>query len=232
MKPVDEIAADFDVIAAALRAAPASERLTPAEHALLAYVPANARRALDVGCGDGVIARALARRGVEVLGIDISPRMIDLARSRTDRSLAVEYRQADVMTDDLPEGGFDVVVSVSMVHHLPLDVIVPRLARLVAPGGTLLLQDVAARRGFAQLPMNAVAMIVARVRRLIAPTRVTSHVATAYLAHGAGEEYLDATMVTSVYEPLLPGARIIQHLEWRYSVVWQSSAISCPVQPQ
>lgn len=223
MKPVDEIAADFDVIAAALRSAPASERLTPAEHALLAHVPANARRALDVGCGDGVIARALASRGAEVLGIDISPRMIDLARSRTDRSLAVEYRQADVMTDDLPDGEFDVVVAVSMVHHLPLDVIVPRLARLVAPGGTLLLQDVVTRRGFAQLPVNVAAMIVARVRRLIAPTRVTSHVATAYLVHGAGEEYLDASMVTTAYEPLLPGARIVQHLDWRYSVVWQSS---------
>src|SRR5688500_9350343 len=114
MKPISEVAADFDAIAAALADGSAHETLTPAERALLGHVPADAKRAIDVGCGDGVITRALAGRGIDVLGIDVSPRMIELARARTDRSFAIEYRQADVLTADLPDAAFDLVVSVSM----------------------------------------------------------------------------------------------------------------------
>ena len=223
MKTLTTVAADFDEIATALAEGTPRETLTSAERALLAHVPAHAKRALDVGCGDGVITRALASRGMNVLGIDVSPRMIDLARGRSDPALRIEYRHADVMTDALPDGAFDLVVSVAVVHHLPLDAIVPRLARLVAPGGTLLIQDVMNRRGVAQLPINVVAAATRHLRQLIAPTRISSRVVAAYHAHGAGEEYLDASMVRQAYAPFLPGARVYLHLEWRYSAVWQSA---------
>jgi 2-polyprenyl-3-methyl-5-hydroxy-6-metoxy-1,4-benzoquinol methylase len=238
VKRLSDVAADFDAIASALADGTARETLTPAERALLAHAPAHAKRAIDVGCGDGVITRRLARPGMAVVGIDISPRMIDLARSRTDPALDIEYRLADVMTDDLPDGAFDLVVSVAMVHHLPLAAIVLRLAKLVAPGGTLLLQDVTNRRGVAQLPINLVAAATRRVRQLIAPTRINSRVIAAYHAHGAGEDYLDASMVRQAYAPLLPGARVYLHLAWRYSVVWQSperppdDSCGSKVQPQ
>ena len=225
MKAATNVAADFDEIARALAAGSAHEELTPAERALLAHTPAHARRAIDVGCGDGVITRVLARRGVDMVGIDLSPGMIDLARARTDPALRIAYRLADVMTADLPDGAFDLVVSVSMAHHLPLDRIVPRLARLLAPGGTLLLQDVMNRRGLSQLPANAVAMVANRLRRLMQPSRITSRVAAAYHAHGADEDYLDVSMVRPTYASLLPGALVILHLEWRYSVIWRSPTL-------
>jgi len=225
VKPISEVAADFDAIASVLADGSAHETLTPAERVLLGHVPTHVRRAIDVGCGDGVITRSLARRGIEAVGIDVSPGMIQLARARTDRSLAIEYRQADVMTADLPDGVFDLVVSVSMAHHVPLDVIIPRLARLVAPAGTLLVQDVMTRRGIGQLPINLAAIIATRVRRLVVPSRITSRVTAAYNKHGADEQYLDASSVARAYEPLLPGARVYRHLEWRYSVVWQSPGV-------
>jgi 2-polyprenyl-3-methyl-5-hydroxy-6-metoxy-1,4-benzoquinol methylase len=225
VKPVARVAADFDEIARALAARSAHEELTPAERALLAHTPAHARRAIDVGCGDGVITRALAKRGLDVVGIDLSPGMIDLARARTDPALGVTYHLADVMTADLPDGAFDLVVSVAMAHHLPLERIVPRLARLLVPGGTLLLQDVMSRRGVSQLPANIFAIVASRVRRLVQPSRITSRVAAAYHAHGADEDYLDVSMVRPVYASLLPGARVMVHLEWRYSLVWQSSTL-------
>jgi len=222
MKRITDVAADFDTIADALACETAHETLTPAERALLTHVPASAKHAIDVGCGDGVITRVLATRGMSVVGLDVSPRMIALARARTDPRLRIEYRHADVMTADLPERTFDLVVSVAVVHHLPLDVIVPRVARLVAPGGTLLLQDVMNRRGLSQVPINVAAMFSRQVRRLTAPSRTTARVAAAYLAHGAGEAYLDASAVAAVYAALLPGARVHHHLEWRYSVVWRA----------
>ena len=221
MKTIPQIAADFDAIAAALATGSPRTRLSPAEASLLAHVPAHAKRALDVGCGDGVVARALAARGIHVLGIDVSPGMIELARARSPRSLPIEYQQVDVMSADLSLDRFDVVVSVAVLHHLPLDVIVPRLASLVAPGGTLLLQDVMDRRGLLQLPINATAVLARGVRELITRSRVPSRVTATYQLHGAGERYLDVSVVAGVYRALLPSARVYVHLEWRYSVVWQ-----------
>lgn len=222
MKTITDIAADFDAIADALARGPAHETLTPAERALLAHVPADARYAIDVGCGDGVMTRVLAARGMSVLGLDVSPRMIALARSRTDPRLRVEYRHADIMAADLPERTFDLVVSVAVAHHLPLDTIVPRLVRLVAPGGTFLLQDVVSRRGLAQLPINIAAMVSRQLRSLAVPSRLTSRVVAAYDAHGASETYLEASIVAPRYAALLPDARVYHHLEWRYSVVWRA----------
>ena len=222
-KPLSEVAADFDAIAAALARGAAGEALTPAERWLVARVPGNARSAIDVGCGDGVISRALARRGLTVVAVDISRGMIDLARAKSDAALPIEYRQADVMRDELPGGAFDVVLSVAMAHHVSLDVLVPRLVRLVAPGGVLLLQDVMNRRGIAQIPVNLAAMVTRHARQLVVPSRVTGRVARAYDAHGANEEYLDASMVAQTYRSLMPDARVTLHLEWRYSVVWRAA---------
>jgi ubiquinone/menaquinone biosynthesis C-methylase UbiE len=106
VKPVAQVAADFDRIARALADTTPRERLTAAERALLRQVPAGAKRAMDVGCGDGVITRALAMRGVNVLGVDVSRGMLDLARERTPPSLSVEYRLLDIMAGDLPIGMF------------------------------------------------------------------------------------------------------------------------------
>jgi|RhiMetdeSRZDD1v2_1073273.scaffolds.fasta_scaffold839475_2 SAM-dependent methyltransferase len=220
MKTVRELVADFDGIAAALAAAPVRERLTPAERALLWHVPPRAKRAIDIGCGDGVVTRALASRGIHVLGVDFSPGMIELARARTAPSLPVEYRQLEAMTGDLPDNAFDVVVSVAALHHMHLAEVVGRLARLVVPGGTLLLQDVMNRRGLLQWPMNATAAITRRARELITHSRTPPQVTTLYLAHGANEQYLDVSSVASVYRTLLPSAHVFTHLEWRYSVVW------------
>ena len=186
----------------------------------MAYLPSDAKRALDVGCGDGIMTRELASRGIGVLGIDVSPRMIQLARERTELSLPVEYRQLDVMSNELSNETFDVVISVSVVHHAPLDEIVPRLTALVAPGGTLLIQDVMNRRGLWQLPANTAAFALQRLRELGTSTRTPRRVTTLYERHGEAEQYLDVSAVSAVYGALLPSAQVTTHLEWRYSVVW------------
>lgn len=221
MKSLADVAADFDEIAAALTAGPVNDRLTPAERSLLGHVPLNARRALDVGCGDGVLSRALAARGLDIVGIDVSPGMVELARARTKHDASIEYRVADILTAEVPAASFDVVLAVSVVHHVPLDVIIPRLVELVAWGGVLLVQDVEIRPGVWNLPINATALAVRRVRQLVTPVRMTRRVAAAYAAHGANERYLAADEVEAAYRPLLANAHVQHHLEWRYTVVWR-----------
>jgi SAM-dependent methyltransferase len=220
VKPVPAVARDFDAIARVLEKAPRREVLSPAERALVAHVPPNARLGLDVGCGDGVITRALARSGIRMIAIDVSPGMIALARARTDPALDIEFRLGDVMAADIPRQRFDLVVSVNTVHHLPLMEIIPRLADAVAPGGTLLVQDVVTRRGILGAPRNVAAVIQRRLRRLLEPSHFTRELAAAYDAHGADEMYLTPAEAERSYARLLPGARIMHHLEWRYSAIW------------
>lgn len=221
MKSITAVAADFDRIAGALEAEGRERRLTRVEQFLLRQVPPHAKTALDAGCGDGLLTRALAERGIRTLGIDVSPAMIALARRRAGDNSLMEYRVADIMSSDA-ERQFDVVISVSAVHHLPFEEVVPRLARSVAPGGTLLVQDVTDRPGLRGLPMNALAWAAQRFNRFVGVAGHSREIRTLYNAHGRDESYLNENHVALAYRDLLPGARVYLHLEWRYTVAWQS----------
>ena len=92
-------------------------------------------RLLDVGCADGQFAAAARRRGWEPTGVEINPPAAQRARDRH-----VEVVEGDVQTVDLPEGAYDVVTAWDVIEHLPAPrVFVDRLARLVAPGGVVVL---------------------------------------------------------------------------------------------
>jgi 2-polyprenyl-3-methyl-5-hydroxy-6-metoxy-1,4-benzoquinol methylase len=220
-KPTAAIVADFDAIASALRGAPGADVLTASERALLTHLPRHARTALDVGCGHGVMSRALAARGLDVTGIDVSPGMIALARERGGSRIT--YHLADIL-QDTSLGAFDVVVCVNVVHHLPLRDIVPRIAGAVAPGGSLLLQDVVRRPGVRYAGVNTLAVARALMDRVLSATRAGSWVRRLYDEHGAGEEYLTPAEAEAAYAALLPHARVVHHLAWRYSVIWQRPA--------
>lgn len=99
-------------------------------------VPAPAD-ALDLGTGTGVVALALAERYPEaqVVGIDLSPAMIEEARRKTSPELGdrVRFEVGDASALASPDGAFDLVVLSNMIPFYD------ELARVVAPGGTLVL---------------------------------------------------------------------------------------------
>jgi magnesium-protoporphyrin O-methyltransferase len=82
-------------------------------------------RLLDAGCGTGAFAVEAARRGAQVVAIDLSPTLVALARERTPRDLGVgsiEFRVGDMLDDSL--GRFDHVVAMdSLIHYRAADVI-------------------------------------------------------------------------------------------------------------
>jgi SAM-dependent methyltransferase len=96
----------------------------------------------DLGCGPGAHARALARRGYEVTGLDGSPRMVDVARDRAARdNLDVAYEVADVAAR-LPfgDGSLGGVLAILVIQHLPdAASFVTEIRRCLRPGGHLLL---------------------------------------------------------------------------------------------
>jgi 2-polyprenyl-6-hydroxyphenyl methylase/3-demethylubiquinone-9 3-methyltransferase len=99
-------------------------------------------RALDVGCGGGILSEALARAGASVTGIDLAPAVLDAARLHLHESgLAIDYRATSV--EDLARAmpaAFDLVACMEMLEHVPDPAsVVHACATLLKPGGRLFL---------------------------------------------------------------------------------------------
>ncbi|MFG6137034.1 bifunctional 2-polyprenyl-6-hydroxyphenol methylase/3-demethylubiquinol 3-O-methyltransferase UbiG [Halomonas sp. B23F22_10] len=95
-------------------------------------------RVLDVGCGGGILAEAMAHRGAEVTGIDLGEAPLAVARLHAEETGAsVDYRQVSVEAmAEAHAGEFDVVTCLEMLEHVPDPASVIRAcARLVKPGG-------------------------------------------------------------------------------------------------
>jgi SAM-dependent methyltransferase len=109
----------------------------PALQALLP--PLQGLRVLDLGCGLGWFCRWAAAQGAaEVLGLDISERMLGRARAMTADG-RVRYRSADLETPCLPDVSFDIAYSSLAFHYLEaLDGLLREVSRALRPGGHLI----------------------------------------------------------------------------------------------
>jgi magnesium-protoporphyrin O-methyltransferase len=91
------------------------------------------RRILDAGCGTGALAVEAARRGADVVAIDLSPRLVELAQARIPQDLTpgqIEFRSGDMFLPSL--GSFDHVVAMDSLIHYRAGDIVHALAGLAA----------------------------------------------------------------------------------------------------
>jgi SAM-dependent methyltransferase len=154
------------------------------EAAFAAVREAAPRRVLEVGCGWGEFAaRIAAELGAEVVALDISPRMVELARER-----GVDARVGDVQALPFPDSSFDVVAGNWMLYHVPdLDLGLSELARVLRPGGRL----VAATNGLDHL--GELWALVGRDRR-DEPVRFFAETGSAsLLRHFASVDRVDVT---------------------------------------
>jgi SAM-dependent methyltransferase len=97
------------------------------------------KRICDLGCGSGHVADHLKNLGVDVIGIDISPRMVEVAKRTYP---AIEYRVGDMLDSDLPDESLGAVVALYSIIHLERDQVRPTLGemfRVLVPGGGVLL---------------------------------------------------------------------------------------------
>jgi len=104
------------------------------------HAPLERRRVLDVGCGGGILAEAMARRGAEVTGIDLAEKPLRVAELHLRESrLKIEYLRtgAAELAGQRP-GAFDVVTCMELLEHVPDPAaMVAACARLVRRGGQL-----------------------------------------------------------------------------------------------
>jgi 2-polyprenyl-6-hydroxyphenyl methylase / 3-demethylubiquinone-9 3-methyltransferase len=99
------------------------------------------KRALDVGCGGGILSDAMARKGAHVLGIDLSTKALKVAQlhAMEANTPSVEYREIAVesLADEMP-GHFDTVTCMEMLEHVPdPSSVVAACAKLAKPGAWL-----------------------------------------------------------------------------------------------
>jgi demethylmenaquinone methyltransferase/2-methoxy-6-polyprenyl-1,4-benzoquinol methylase len=101
------------------------------------------RRALDLATGTGDLAFAMARRGAAVIGLDITPRMIEIARAKASRSRArVAFAVGDMLALPLPDSSVDVVTTgYGLRNAADLTVALDEIRRVLRPGGLLLSLD-------------------------------------------------------------------------------------------
>ncbi|MEO5700726.1 MAG: bifunctional 2-polyprenyl-6-hydroxyphenol methylase/3-demethylubiquinol 3-O-methyltransferase UbiG [Casimicrobiaceae bacterium] len=96
------------------------------------------KRVLDVGCGGGILAEALAQRGAQVLGIDLAERALGVAKlHKLESGVSVDYRlvSAETLAEEMP-AAFDVITCMEMLEHVPdPNGIVAACGRLLRPGG-------------------------------------------------------------------------------------------------
>jgi 2-polyprenyl-6-hydroxyphenyl methylase/3-demethylubiquinone-9 3-methyltransferase len=104
------------------------------------HSPVAARRLVDVGCGGGILAESMARRGAVVTGIDMGEAPLAIARIHGEESgLAVDYRQCTAEELAAEKGPlFDVVCCLEMLEHVPDPAaVVKACSELASPGGSL-----------------------------------------------------------------------------------------------
>jgi SAM-dependent methyltransferase len=117
-----------------------AESITDVHEALVqALGPRSGDRWLDVACGAGNVAALAAAAGARVTGIDISPRLIDVARARAEAGgYDIDYRVGDAESLDVADDSFDVVSSSFGMIFAPDHTAVAReLSRVLTPSGRL-----------------------------------------------------------------------------------------------
>jgi ubiquinone/menaquinone biosynthesis C-methylase UbiE len=180
---------------------------------ILGAVPAGCRTALDVGCGDGMLAGRLADRCAQVTGIDRDPRMIALARSRTAGPARVSFIEADFLAYDFPEACFDFVCANTSLHHMDFAAALTAMARLLRPDGRLAVIGLAADQSITDLLAGAAGFPANLFYRAICHEG-ESGAPILYPEMSWREVRVAATR-------LLPGARYRRHLLFRYSLLWR-----------
>jgi SAM-dependent methyltransferase len=175
-------------------------------------------RVLDIGCGNGLLARRLGRRGMNVLGIDTSATMVRTAQESTSaedgRISFVEADFLDPASWNAQDEHFDYITAVASIHHIGLEPALSRICELLTPGGRLYVLGIAEDAALADAVFSRACQPSAR-----------------WMARKNGGRQLPTDMpflppdqswreIRQQAACLLPGSRFRRRLLFRYSLTW------------
>jgi len=183
---------------------------------ILRAVPDGAKRAIDIGCGEGMLARSLREVVPEVTAIDLDEPSLEEARSYADD---INYVLGDFLTHPLELASYDVVTSVATLHHVDARAGLERMRSLLRPGGVLAVVGLARTTLPRDLPYELAGLAVGTPHRLLKghwqhPSPIVWPPPLTY------EE------MHSLATQILPGSTFRRHALYRYSLTWQKPADS------
>lgn len=224
MSTTSQIISDFDELADLVD--PGESGVDHYDSFLSSLVPQTAQTVLDIGCGLGRLSRLMAGTDCRVVGIDISPRMIQKARAENDVA-NVTFTEANFLSSGFDGQLFDCVVSAAALHHMPYDEAIPRMRELVRPGGRLIIHDLRRDASVADLFCSATAFGRVTLERFITTgqLRQPKHIRDAWERHGAKEKYLSIGEARELAKNYLPGATVKYHWLWRYTLCWEKPTL-------
>jgi len=169
---------------------------------ILSHLPLAGKRVLDVGCGGGILSDSMARKGAEVLGIDLAAKALRVAQLHALEAHTpnVAYREvsAEALADEQP-GTFDAVTCMEMLEHVPDPASVVRAcSQLVKPGGWVFFSTINRNpKSFlfaivgAEYLLNLLPRGTHEYLKFIRPSELAAHVRAAglELVHTRGMEY-------------------------------------------
>lgn len=179
---------------------------------LLGFVPGSAHDALDVGCGEGWLARELRRRVHHVVGIDPDAASIRAARELGE-AVGIEYLLGDVLAYPFQPESFDVVMAVASLHHVPEQEGLQRMADLLRPGGFLGVVGLARTRSIRDLAFDLVGLVATRVHAHTKGYWETPAPKVWPPPHTYGE-------LRRLSASILPGRTFRRGAMWRYVLTW------------
>ena len=177
---------------------------------ILDAVPDGARSALEVGCGNGLLAADLRKVVPEVIGIDTDEPVLTSARVEHDD---VSWVLGDVMSHEFGRR-FDVVASVAALHHLPdVEAALRRLADLTEPGGVLAIVGIARTSRPRDVALHLAGLVQHR-------WLAWRHGLWEHTAPTVWPPPHDYVTVRRTAGRVLPGVRWRQLVMWRYALIW------------
>ncbi|MEH1845846.1 MAG: class I SAM-dependent methyltransferase [Nostoc sp.] len=193
---------------------------------LLKQLPAHCENVLDIGCGTGLFSRLLAKRADRVIAIDLSPKMIEVAKQKSRQHPKIDYQVADILQWEFPVKQFNAIVSIATVHHLPLENLLHNLQTALKPGGKLVILDLLEHESiqdkmsdFLAVPLNWIFQTFKNRHIKQSPEAVA-----AMKEHLRTDKYVTLSQAQRIYTKSLKGAKVRKHIFWRYSAVWQKSS--------
>lgn len=181
-------------------------------------------RALDIGCGSGLLVEKLARYYDEVVGIDISNQMLELAKSKRQLTNTL-YLNMNAEHMDFNEK-FDLIVSRTTFHHLSdIPSVIEKMISLLNEDGKIVILDNVSE---VETPPTYV-YILGAIQDFIPhafkfglknAVRIFKHnTSKSWLEHLASDKYLSEQNYYDLYGKLLPGCQF-HKMGWAMGVVW------------
>ena len=131
------------------------------------------KKVLDIGCGIGLLSFYLAKRGANVIGIDLSKNIIDFCKTEAKKKeIEIDFREMNAQVPDFEDESFDIIVGSRVVHHIPnIELFFKECKRLLKKKGYIVFIE--------PLKKN---MIVELNRKIFAPQKRTEHEHPLYIS--------------------------------------------------